>query len=750
MRRLLLALLLCTTPLLVHRSIAAATDGPPIWRTTNAGGGGALNSPVIDAATGAWAVGSDLSGAYLSTDEGVTWRVLGAAQGLSETHVSALAFGAESRLLIGTERGVDIASPTGDEVVHVADIGYVVALAPAADSTIVYAVAHPSWDQLAPEVWRSEDGGWTWEPIPTDLPSDLRITAARVHPTDPSALLVVSAEGRWPEGVEIANRVYLSENAGATFTRVDPDRGEVYDVRYDLSSPNRVWLTVGTGSGGQLLRSDDAGWSWTEVSDGRSGAIWLDPHEPNRIRLLEVTGHGYGDPASGLWESADGGSTFWSASAMEEWDTHWPGWSWSYAESFQGLLQTVSFSETDSEAALWVTTQWAFSSVDGRTFRSALGTTSATGFHSAGLDNVVPYGVAPSPVDGQRVYSYNWDIGCQRSDDGGWSWQPCNQTWVDGVRVSAWESDNGGDLMTLAPDPTRVDVVWASMAPDRYGAGTRLVRSDAAGESGTWVLSDAGLPPANYLAGLSVDPSSPAHQRRLFVVADGAVYRSVDDGWTWSRVEGCAPEGVSGCQATWIGGPGVLFAGGGAGLFRSDNGGEPGSWTPIGGSFLDGDPWIVAPWEDGFAGVADVFVSPTSAASVWVARFGDGLYHSHDGGDSFDRVREDHLIRTVTVTSDGRVWTGSSSATFHGGWAPDSTGVLVSGDEGATWERAGDGLAWPLVLDLEVGPDGVLWSANAGLGTACFGCAPQRPETEGENSPGGSAPPTADAEVPAG
>ena len=686
-----------------------------VWQRTNAGGGGAFNSPVIDAVTGHWAVGSDLSGAYLSADQGASWQVIGAHQGLVDTHVSALAFLAGGQLLIGTEHGLDIATADGGRSTHVADLGYVSALAVSHDGSVAYTVVHPGWDRLEPQVWRSDDGGWTWLPTGADLPGDLRITGARVHPTDPSALMVLSAEGRWPEDIDVPNRVYLSGDRGAHFTRIDPDLAEVYDVRYDLSTPNRVWLTVGAGSDGALLRSEDAGWSWTTVSTGRSGEIWLDPTRPDRVRLVEVTGHAADDTSGGLWESTDGGATFALTSAVGDWDTHWPGWIWSYAESFQGLAQTVGFSEGNPDVALWVTTQWAFASRDGRTFGTAMGRHDGSGFVSSGIDNIVPYGVAPSAADPSLVYSYNWDIGCQRSDDAGGHWWPCNQTWVGGVRTSAWEQDNGGDVMSLAPDPTRRNVVWATMTPDRTAPAVRLVRSDAAGTPGSWALSDSGLPAAHYIGGLAVDPASPEVARTLYVVADGVVYRSVDDGWTWSAVADCGRSGTSGCQAVWIAAPGVVFAGGGAGLFRSAGGGEPGTWAEVGA--LPGDPWLIEPWLDGFAGVSDVTTDPRDPSVIWVAVTGDGFYRSGDGGAGFARIRDDRWARAVAVGGDGRVWTASSSATFHGGWDAASSGVQVSADGGATWADANQGWSWPTVLDLEFGADGALWGANAGLGT---------------------------------
>ncbi len=702
-------------PLILATSSHAVTA--PAWTASNAGGGGALNSPVVSA-SGAWAVGSDLSGSYVSTTKGGAWSAIGSAVGLPQTHVSAQAFHADGRLFLGTDDGLFITNTARTKVTKTLWAKYIAAIAMTSDPNVVYAVAQADWNQLKPQVWRSPNGGANWEQIATDLPQDLRITAIRVHPADPKAIMVVSAEGRWPENQPIPSRVYLSNNQGRNFSRVDPNAGEVYDVRYDLTSPNRVWLTTGVGSGGALYRSENAGWTWTRVSTGRSGAIWLDKTNAARIRLVEVTAHDANDAAGGVWQSTNSGASFSQFGSLKNWAKHWPGWDWSYAESFQGLLQTIGFSDTDPNVAIWVTTQWAFASTDGgKTFRSAMGSQVAGGgFHSTGLDNIVPFGVAPSPADPKRIYSYNWDIGCQRSDDAGGSWKNCNQTWLGSVRLSEWEENNGGDVYSMAADPTRRDTVWAAMTADKSGNAARLVRSDKAGETGSWMISDWELPRATYVGGLSIMPGSPTTARVMFVVADGSVYRSTNDGWNWAWVNGCQMAGTSDCEFTWAVGNGVVFAGGGAGLFRSTADGAAGTWTKVGGTTLEGDPWAKAWWLDWYKGVSDVAVDPRNANRIWVTKFGDGLYRSDNGGTSFVRVKADQFIRAVLVEPTGKLWTGSSSATYHGGWQAGSNGAMTSTDDGRTWTAANEGLAWPFVLDLARASDGTIWGAHAGLG----------------------------------
>ena len=81
-------------------------------------------------------------------------------------------------------------------------------------------------------------------------------------------------------------------------------------------------------------------------------------------------------------------------------------------------------------------------------------------------------------------------------------------------------------------------------------------------------LLTAGLP--NWAAcGLSVDRNSPAAQRTLYITMDGDVFRSTDDGATFSRVltSTVSRTAVDHFNSNYV------YAGGDAGLFRSTDGG---------------------------------------------------------------------------------------------------------------------------------------------------------------------------------
>ena len=90
----------------------------------------------------------------------------------------------------------------------------------------------------------------------------------------------------------------------------------------------------------------------------------------------------------------------------------------------------------------------------------------------------------------------------------------------------------GGNVTAVVADSARPGVVWAaigesSKAPYLY----HVYRSTNSGD--TWSQSSTGLPYPAFLYGLTMDRLSPVASRRLWLTANGALYRSTDDGASW-------------------------------------------------------------------------------------------------------------------------------------------------------------------------------------------------------------------------
>jgi hypothetical protein len=691
------ALTLAVTPNVATEAAAARTQ---TWVAHNPGGGGAFNSPVISS-TGAWVVGSDLSGVCISLNQGRAWRMLGAAHGLAATHVASLTSSPQDgRLVIGTDDGIYTANATGTKATQVYKGGYVSGIAFAADKTTVYAGWQPTWNVTQPHLLRSRNGGSAWADA-SSLPANLRIVSLRTHPVDPQAVIALSGIGRFASGPK---KAWLSTNGGSNWTQIAGEIGDIEDIAYayDSDNLNRMYATTDEA----LFRSENAGGTWTRVA-ARSGAILADP---GRLRLL--------NPAlfkpwndEGTEQSNDHGATWTRLASSNSW-SH--GWSKSYeaygfGQSFQGIAQTFAARGTTVISA---DSQFIYASSDsGKTFANVSTRKTAKGsWQSTGCDNVVPETVELSPADPLLLYVGYHDLGLFRSDDGGSSWIPLNEAAFTGD----WQG-NGGNTMSVVSDPTRADVVWAQLGADKNSVHdstsnpTVLARSDRRGAKGSWRIAQ-GLPPnSRIISGIAVDPRSPVSKRHVFVAADNTVYRSNDDGLNFSPVMSC------GCANVWATDR-AIFVGGSGGLWRSASGDEN-SFSPVEGISTFGTQEDF--WADSYAGPLDLASSRTRPEEMWLAVKGDGFFRSLDAGSSWTRMRADNLAYTVAIDSAGRVLTGSSSANVAGGYSAKSGGLTVGTAQSngtINWQSANAGLEYPFATKVRMGSLGTRWHISPGQG----------------------------------
>ena len=694
-----------------------ATGAPPsgTWTTVGPGGGGAFNSPCLT--DDAWVVGSDLGGLWRSTDEGTTWTQLGAAAGLTQTHVSSTACLADGRVVVGTEAGIYLVDAAGGTATRATitdgSAPYVAAVASAADHSVLYAVAHPAWDALDPEVLRSTDGGATWAAMTAGgLPRHRRVVALRTHPVDPDAVVAVTGPSRFrPAGTSGPRQTWISTDGGDAFTRLDPDQGPVLDVTYpDPAQPNTLLLTSRTTG---LWRSADAGDTWHHVAN-RTGLVL--PSPSGTVRLFDAENAAWGDPAAGVWESTSAGApgTWTRVSDLGDWSSGWSRhirW-WGVGTSYQGLLQTAA-GTADGTTTLWTDSQFVYASSDGaRSFHSVTSRRTGPGaWATTGVDNTVATALAPSRARAGLVFVGYQDLGLWRTRDDGASWQALRPRGV----TPDWGGGRlGGNTLTVLADPTRPRTVWASFGGDIGIRGnTRLLRSADGGDHWSRVH---GLPhQARQISGLALDVGSRPGHRGLSVVVDHEVFRSRDDGRTWSLdFAGCR-----GCELSWVAGD-RTYAGGWGGLWSSRRGGP---WTRVS---LPGVRWQSAAdrtghfYDSGYRGVSDLAIV---SGDLWAAVTGRGFFRSEDGS-TWALVSRDRYARSVTRSGQGDIATGSSSAFRSGGWddAHPSMGVRVStsGDPGS-WVRVDDGLAYPLAVAVRTAADGDLWALSPGQGVVHLG-----------------------------
>ena len=229
-------------------------------------------------------------GVYKSTDGGKKWRSLG----LKETQ-------AISRIRI---------HPTNPDIVYVAALG------------------HPYGDNEERGVFRSKDGGNSWERVLYVSPKAGAVDLI-IDRTNPKIIYATTwqvyrkAWKMWGGGPDC--KLWKSLDGGDTWidltTNPGMPQGPIGKIGVTVSpaDPNRVWAIVEANNGG-VYRSDDGGWTWTQTNDERKlrqrafyySRIYADPWDKETVYCLNT----------GLYRSTDGGKTFDDQITVPHGDNH--------------------------------------------------------------------------------------------------------------------------------------------------------------------------------------------------------------------------------------------------------------------------------------------------------------------------------------------------------------------------------------------------------------------------------------------
>ncbi len=174
-------------------------------------------------------------------------------------------------------------------------------------------------------VWKSANGGLTWEPIFDDQPVH-SIGAIAVDPGNPDVVWVGTGEGNMRNSVSAGNGVYRSADGGKTWQHlglekterihriaVHPQDGRVAYV----CAPGPLW---GDGAERGVFKTDDGGKTWRKVLfvDEKTGCgdLAMDPANPHKVlaALWQFRRWPYtfksGGPGSGVYVTQDAGANW--------------------------------------------------------------------------------------------------------------------------------------------------------------------------------------------------------------------------------------------------------------------------------------------------------------------------------------------------------------------------------------------------------------------------------------------------------
>jgi len=217
-------------------------------------------------------------GVYKTVDGGKTWRHLG----LEETQ-------AISRVRV---------HPTDPNIVYVAALG------------------HPYGDNEERGVFRSKDGGNTWEKVlyVSDKAGGADLIIDRKNPNILYATtwqVYRKAWKMWGGGDDC--KLFKSLDGGDTWVELQKNpgmpAGPLGKIGITVSpiDSDRLWAVVEANEGG-IFRSDDGGWTWDRINEERKlrqrafyySRLVADPWDKETVYGLNV----------GFYKSTDGGKTF--------------------------------------------------------------------------------------------------------------------------------------------------------------------------------------------------------------------------------------------------------------------------------------------------------------------------------------------------------------------------------------------------------------------------------------------------------
>jgi photosystem II stability/assembly factor-like uncharacterized protein len=404
-------------------------------------------------------------GVYKSTDAGKTWKHIG----LSDTRQ------------IGKIR----IHPQNPDLVYVAALGH------------VYGT---STDR---GVFRSKDGGKTWEKI---LYKDEKTGAVDIA-LDPTNARILYA-GMWqvsrtPHGLHsggAGSGLYKSTDGGDTWTELKDGlpkgiKGKI-GVTVSPVNSNRVWANIEAEDGG-VFRSDDGGNKWRRVSEDRKlrqrawyyTHIYADTKDPETVYVLNVQFN----------KSIDGGKTYESI-RVPHGDNHDL---WIAPEDNMRMV-----SANDGGACVTFNGGKSWTSLDNQPTAQ---------FYHVITDNRFPYYIYGAQQDNSTVAI-------------------ASRTNSFGITRTDWYAVGGGESGYIAPHPVDPNIVYAGS----YGG--YLTRYDHRTQEERNVMPwpenpmGAGAADLAYRFQWTFPIVISPHDPNTVYAAGNVLFKSTNDGQTWEPI----------------------------------------------------------------------------------------------------------------------------------------------------------------------------------------------------------------------
>lgn len=461
----------------VWKSADGGINWLPVFDDQQAQSVGALaiapsDTNVIWAGTGETFIRSNISignGIYLSCDAGKTWKHMG----LEKT-------GRIGRIVI---------DPRDPNLVFAAALG------------------HCYGPQPERGVYRSKDGGKTWEKV-LFVDGNTGCSDIAMDPNNPRILFAgmwqvdIKTWGRWSGGP--GSGVFISRDGGTNWKRITghglpaPPLGKIA-VAVAQNNSNRVYALIETGNRGSLWRSDDGGENWNLVSHSR--ILNERPHYYTRMAISPDDYNEVYFPSNSMSVTYDGGETF----ILVRWggDNHDM---WIDPTNSDRIM-------IGNDGGVMITTN------HGKGWNRII--LPVAQMYHVSVDNQIPYFVYGNKQDGQ---SYR---GPSNSLTGGRR---------GGIPSGMWRSVAGCECGFAYADPVNNNIIWGgcyNAGLDRFDLQTGHNRSVR-----VWPKSPMGSPAErlkyrfNWTFPIAISP----HDHNKVYVGSQYVHQTTDGGQSWTVI----------------------------------------------------------------------------------------------------------------------------------------------------------------------------------------------------------------------
>ena len=451
------------------------------------------------------------------------------------------------------------------------------AIAPS-DPNIVWAGTGEPWIRshisVGEGIYKSTDAGKTWKLM--GLEKTGRISRVVIDPKNPDIVLVGAlghAYGpqqergvfRTTDGGKTWERVlFTDEKSGCAHLEMDPNNPKVlFAGMWPLEI--HTWGRESGGPGSGLFKSTDGGVTWKRLSGNglptrMTGKIVpaIAPSNSKRIYALIETGDGV--PLDGqetdrgkLWRSDDGGENW----KLVSYDRNLGGRTHYYFR--------VAVAPDNDNETYYLTSGFAHSTDGGETARLMIGNNSPGGDnHDIWIDQTNPNrmavandgGVSISTTRGQtwfhiqlpiaQMYHVTVDnripyyVYGNEQDDPSYR-GPSRTNGGGSIPRSAWQSVGGGESGWATPDPVDPNIVWSS-ASGSGSVGGIVERFDLRNGQmrrvEVWPDQVNGSPAADvkyrfvWTFPLAISP----HDHKKIYVGSQFVHQTTDDGQSWQVI----------------------------------------------------------------------------------------------------------------------------------------------------------------------------------------------------------------------